>query len=157
MRAVIPVAGMGTRMRPHTYSKPKVLLNVAGKPIIGHILDKIKEQKIKDVTIIRGYKGEEVEKYVNKAYPEMNFDFVEQEEMLGLGHAILMGEPTFNSEPLLIILGDTIFDVDLEKATNTEVSSLGVKKVEDPRRFGVVFKNEQGFITKLVEKPQEFI
>lgn len=157
MRAVIPVAGMGTRMRPHTFSIPKVLLNVAGKPILGHILDVIKEQNIKDVTIIRGYKGQEVEKYVEKAYPELNFDFVEQKEMLGLGHAILMGEPTFKSEPLLIILGDTIFDVDLAEAINTDISLLGVKKVKDPRRFGVVIKNKEGYITKLVEKPQEFI
>jgi glucose-1-phosphate thymidylyltransferase len=157
MRAVIPVAGIGSRMRPHTFSVPKVLLNVAGKPILGHILDVIKQQEIKDVTIIRGYKGEEVEKYVHSAYPELNFDFVEQEEMLGLGHAILMGAPTFKSEPLLIILGDTIFDVDLSKAVNPDVSLLGVKKVEDPRRFGVVIKDEAGNITKLVEKPQEFI
>jgi len=110
MRAVIPVAGVGTRMRPHTFSLPKVLLNVAGKPILGHILDALKEQQIHDVTIIRGYLGEIVEDYVLNNYKDMNFSFVEQEEMLGLGHAILVGEETYNGEPLLIILGDTIFD-----------------------------------------------
>lgn len=153
MRAVIPVAGIGTRMRPHTYSLPKVLLNVAGKPILGHILDELKKYDVTDVTIIRGYKGGKVEEFVGEFYKDMNFDFVEQKDMLGLGHAIYQGKDTFNDEPILIILGDTIFDVDLHSAVIPGKSMLGVKEVEDPRRFGVVLKDKSGNVIKLIEKP----
>lgn len=158
MRAVIPVAGVGTRLRPHTYSLPKVLLNVAGKPILGHILDALKEQSINKATIITGYMGKLVEEYVKKRYSSMQFDFVVQEERLGLGHAIWIGRDTYKAdEPLLIILGDTIFDADLSALTTSETSSIGVKSVEDPRRFGVVITDPHGTIEKLVEKPESYV
>ena len=113
MRAIIPVAGVGSRLRPHTYSVPKVLLNVAGKPIIGHILDKIIEAGFDEATIIVGYLGEMIKEYALKNY-KIKFDFVEQEERLGLGHAIYLSRHTFSNQPILIILGDTIFDVDIK-------------------------------------------
>lgn len=156
MRAVIPVAGVGTRLRPHTFSQPKVLLNVAGKPILGHILDALQEQGVDKATIITGYMGDQVEEYVTHKYSQIKFDFVEQKERLGLGHAIWMGKDTFASdEPLMIILGDTIFDVDLSIINKSELSSLGVKHVDDPRRFGVVVLNDDLKIKKLIEKPQQ--
>lgn len=157
MRAVIPVAGVGTRLRPHTYSLPKVLLNVAGKPILAHILDSLVEQKINKATIITGYMGALVEEYVSKRYTDIEFEFVEQKERLGLGHAIWTGRDTYNDEELMIILGDTIFDVDLSVAFNSKANSIGVKAVDDPRRFGVVVRNDNGNIAKLVEKPEQFI
>lgn len=157
MRAVIPVAGVGTRLRPHTYSLPKVLLNVAGKPILAHILDSILEQNINKATIITGYMGDLVEEYVQKRYPQMSLDFVEQKERLGLGHAIWTGKSTYGTDELMIILGDTIFDVDLKNALDSNSNSIGVRKVEDPKRFGVVIKNDDGTIQKLVEKPEHFI
>ncbi|HOQ49131.1 MAG TPA: nucleotidyltransferase family protein, partial [Candidatus Kapabacteria bacterium] len=126
MRAVIPVAGVGTRLRPHTYSQPKVLLNVAGKPILAHILDSLLQQGIIDATIITGYMGDLVEDFVTKKYSMMKVDFVEQKQMLGLGHAIWTGRDTYGNEPLLIILGDTIFDVDLNLAFETGYNSIGV-------------------------------
>ncbi len=153
MRAVIPVAGKGTRLRPHTYSLPKVLLNVAGKPILGHILDALQEQGINKTTLITGYMGELVEEYVKKY--DMESKFVFQKDRKGLGHAIWMAKDTFGDEPLMIILGDTIFDADLSLAKKSEYSTLAVKKVEDPRRFGVVVTDENGFVTKMVEKPDE--
>ncbi len=153
MRAIIPVAGVGTRLRPHTYTLPKVLLNVAGKPILAHILDELQEQGINKVTIITGYMGKLVKEYVNDRY-DMEVDFVKQEKQLGLGHAIWTAKDTFNGDPLLVILGDTIFDVDLKLAFATGNSSLGVKSVEDPRRFGVVIK-DGGKIKKLIEKPEK--
>ena len=79
MRAIIPVAGVGTRMRPHTYALPKVLLNVAGKPILAHILDELQTQGISKATIITGYMGKMVEEFVVSRYPDMEFDFVMQE------------------------------------------------------------------------------
>ncbi|MGI6369687.1 MAG: NTP transferase domain-containing protein [Ignavibacteria bacterium] len=155
MRAVIPVAGIGTRLRPHTYALPKVLLNVAGKPILAHILDALATHDITNVTIITGYMGELVKEFVKKRYNSFNIDFVEQKERLGLGHAIWTGKETYkNNEPLMIILGDTIFDVDLSLAFVSKKNSIGVKKVEDPRRFGVVLLDENKLITKFVEKPQ---
>lgn len=158
MKAVIPVAGVGTRMRPHTYSLPKVLLNVAGKPILGHIIDALIEFGINDIAIITGYKSELVEDYVIKNYAEINFEFCKQDEMLGLGHAILQAKDTFNDEPLLIILGDTIFDIDLKTAfANKESSVIAVKKVDDPSRFGVVLVEKDGKIKKLIEKPKDMI
>jgi glucose-1-phosphate thymidylyltransferase len=155
MRAVIPVAGVGTRLRPHTYAQPKVLLNVAGKPILAHILDSLLMQGITEATIITGYMGDLVEEFVRKRYSMMKVDFVEQKQMLGLGHAIWTGRETYNNDPLFIILGDTIFDVDLSLAFESGYNSIGVKEVEDPRRFGVVLTNGTHKIVKLIEKPDE--
>jgi len=153
MRAIIPVAGIGTRLKPHTYSTPKVLLNVGGKPIIAHILDKLLEEGISKATFVIGHLGDMIKEYVQKTYPSMKSSFIEQKSMEGLGHAIYTAIPTFDDEEIFIILGDTIFDVDLKNVFKNKISSLGVKEVEDPKRFGVaVLKN--GYVEKLVEKPQ---
>lgn len=152
MHAIIPVAGMGTRLRPHTYTLPKVLVNVAGKPILGHILDALMKQGVTGATIITGYKGDLVEEYVRSNYT-LPCTFVEQSELLGLGHAIWIARETITEEPVLIILGDTVFDVDLSVLNAASLSSLGVKHVDDPRRFGVVI-SEGPFVTRLVEKPE---
>jgi len=154
MRAIIPVAGVGSRLRPHTYTLPKVLLNVAGKPILAHILDALLERNITKATIITGYMGDLVEEYVSKNY-DMEVEFVQQNELKGLGHAIWCAKNTFGNDDLMIILGDTIFDVDLKLAYESGISSLGVKPVEDPRRFGVVLQNPDGTIKRLVEKPEK--
>ncbi len=152
MRALIPVAGVGTRLRPHTYSLPKVLLNVGGKPIVGHIVDKLRDIGIKEISVVVGYMGEMVEEYLTKNF-KANFKFFYQEERLGLGHAayVALSEDS-SDEPLLIILGDTVFDVDLTPLLKSEYSSIGVKKVDDPRRFGVA-ETADGKVTKLIEKP----
>ncbi len=155
MHAIIPVAGIGTRLRPFTHSLPKVLVNVAGKPILGHILDSLVEQGITSATIITGYKGELVEEYVTNNY-KLDATFVQQDEMLGLGHAIWTARESLLDEPVLIILGDTVFDVDLATLKQRQFSSLGVKHVDDPRRFGVVIE-EGGFVSRLVEKPETLV
>lgn len=157
MRAIIPVAGVGSRLRPHTYTLPKVLLNVAGKPILGHILDELQKQNIEDCTIIVGYMGDLVEEYVRKNFGSLRVTFIAQEERKGLGHSIWLARETFGDEPIVIILGDTIFEVNLDAFFHSEFSALGVKEVEDPRRFGVAQLNESGFICKLVEKPEQFV
>jgi len=151
MRAVIPVAGVGSRLRPHTYTLPKVLLNVAGKPIIGHILDKIIADGFTEASIIIGDMGDKIREYVESNY-KLKVDFIEQHERKGLAHSIYIAKETFTSEPLLIILGDTIYDVDLSPIFKSKNSSLGVKAVDDPRRFGVV-ESKDGFVSRLVEKP----
>ncbi len=152
MRALIPVAGVGTRLRPHTYSLPKVLLNVGGKPIVGHIVDKLRDLGIREISVVVGYMGDMVEAYLMKNF-KAEFKFFYQEERLGLGHAAhvaLSGDTS--DEPLLIILGDTVFDVDLTPLLKSEFSSIGVKKVDDPRRFGVA-ETANGAVTRLIEKP----
>lgn len=156
MRAVIPAAGFGTRLKPHTYSLPKVLLNVGSKPILGHIIDKLLQENISKATFVIGYLGEKIIEYVKKHYPELQSDFVEQKEMLGLGHAIYLTTPTFDDDEILIILGDTIFDVQLQDVFKHKKTSLGVKEVEDPSRFGVAVCEDKK-IVKLVEKPKEII
>lgn len=153
MRAIIPVAGVGTRLRPHTFALPKVLLNVAGKPILAHILDKIIEEGITEATIVIGHMGEMIQEYVSDAYPGLAIQYVEQEERHGLGHAIHISQHTISEEPILIILGDTIFDVELGPVLKQDITSLGVKKVENPRRFGIA-ETENGYITRLIEKPE---
>ncbi len=154
MRAIIPVAGVGSRLRPHTYTVPKVLLNVAGKPIIGHIMDKIIADGFDEATIVVGYLGDLIKEYIVKNYSSIKLDFVEQEERLGLGHAIYLSRHTISKDPILIILGDTVFDVNLTEMMNNEHSVLGVKEVADPRRFGVA-ELHNGFISRLIEKPEK--
>jgi glucose-1-phosphate thymidylyltransferase len=151
MRAIIPVAGEGSRLRPHTYTLPKVLLNVAGKPIIGHILDKIIEESFDEATIIIGSMGDKIINYITSNY-KLKVDFIEQEERMGLAHSIYIAKQTIGKEPILIILGDTIFDVDLKPVLNSQFTSIGVKYVEDPRRFGVA-QVQNGVVTHLIEKP----
>ncbi|MHB8579685.1 MAG: sugar phosphate nucleotidyltransferase [Ignavibacteriaceae bacterium] len=156
IKAIIPVAGIGSRLKPHTYSTPKVLLNVGGKPIISHILDKLLEEGITNATFVIGHLGDMIKDYVKKSYPSIKAEFVQQKEMEGLGHAIYTAIPTFDSDEIFIILGDTIFDVNLKDVFKNKKTSLGVKEVEDPRRFGVAVVNN-GYIKKLVEKPQTFV
>jgi glucose-1-phosphate thymidylyltransferase len=153
MRAIIPVAGVGSRLKPHTHTIPKVLLNVGGKPIIAHIIDKLLAEGINKATFIYGHLGEMIINYINKTYPALKANFVEQHEPKGLGHAIYTAIPTFDDKEIFIILGDTIFDVDIKPVIKNKTTALGVKEVEDPRRFGVAIM-ENGFIKKLVEKPQ---
>lgn len=156
MNVIIPVAGVGTRLRPHTLTMPKVLMNVAGHPMIYYIVDELIKKKIADkIVFIIGYKGDEIKKYLKHTF-KFKFDFVEQKEMLGLGHAVLCAKDKFDpirNEEALIILGDTLFDVDLKDIVKSKYSAIGVKKVDDPKRFGVVEVNRKGFIKRFVEKP----
>ncbi|HYQ86350.1 MAG TPA: sugar phosphate nucleotidyltransferase [Bacteroidota bacterium] len=152
MRAIIPVAGFGSRLRPHTYTIPKVMLNVAGKPIIGHILDQMIAAGFDEATIIVGYLGDKIRDYVRSQY-SIKVDFVEQDERRGLAHAVYLAKDMFTKEPFLIILGDTIFDVDLKPVIRGGNTVIGVKQVEDPRRFGIA-EMMDGYVKRLVEKPE---
>lgn len=156
MKAIVPAAGIGTRLRPHTYSLPKALLYVAGRPIISHILDEIRElDDITSIVLIVGYKGDLIREYVDAEYPDMKIDYVHQAERKGIGHAIYMTREVADAgEPLLIVLGDTIIRTDLRRIVASPTCALGVKEVEDPRRFGVA-ETEGGRIVRLVEKPSE--
>lgn len=154
MKAIIPVAGFGTRLKPFTLTNPKVLLNVAGKPMIYFVVDQlIKEKLVDEIIFVTGYLGDKFEHYIRKTF-DYNYKFLIQEEPKGLGHAIHSAKPGFDkNEDALIILGDTLFDVNLKELTSTDKSVIAVKKVEDPRRFGVVETNQEGLITRFIEKP----
>ncbi len=151
MKVVIPLAGFGTRLRPHTYTKPKPLVNVAGKPVLGHILDKLHGLDIDEIIFITGYLGDQIEAYVRTHY-RFPSRFVEQKELLGQAHAIWLAREYMHG-PVLIVFVDTIFETDLTALAQVkEDGVLYVKEVEDPRRFGVAIV-ENGYITRLVEKP----
>ena len=151
--AIIPVAGTGTRLRPHTYTYPKVLLTVGDKPILGHILDRLRQAKFRKVCLIIGYLGEKVREYVSKNYGDLEVTYVVQEEQRGLGHAIWLTK-AFVSGPAFIILGDTLIEADLPEFLKGDFDRIAVKEVEDPKRFGVV-KVKNGFIESMVEKPEK--
>lgn len=152
MKVIIPLAGFGTRLRPHTYTKPKPLINVAGKPVLGHLLDKLKGLNIEEIVFIVGYLGDQIETYVSANY-EFKAHYVEQKELLGQAHAIYLAKELVEG-PTIILFVDTLFEANLGKLQQEKCDGvIYVKEVEDPRRFGVTLVNEQGAITRLIEKP----
>ena len=151
MNAIIPVAGRGTRLRPHTHTQPKVLMNVAGKPILAYILDNLGALGVDEVTLVVGHLADQVEEYVKERYG-FRAHFVHQEEALGNGHAIYVARE-YLTGPTLIVFGDTIVEADLKAATGLPHSAIGVHRVGDPRAFGVVEVNGDGFVRRLWEKP----
>jgi glucose-1-phosphate thymidylyltransferase len=153
MKAIIPVAGAGTKLRPHTYTQPKALIPLAGKTILSIIVDQLKEVGVTDFIFIIGYLGEKIKDYVQTNYPELNTHFITQNERQGTGHAIEITKEIVGHEELIIVLGDTIAEYDLKYMIEAPYSILAVKKVDDPRNFGVAEIGEDGIITKLVEKP----
>jgi glucose-1-phosphate thymidylyltransferase len=156
MKVVIPLAGFGTRLRPLTYTRPKPLLNVAGKPVLGHVLDALQGLDVEEVTFIIGYLGDQIREYVASNYP-FPARFVEQNELLGQAHALWLARESLAGE-ILIIFVDTIFEADLaEIGRLTADGVIYTKEVEDPRRFGVVrVEGADQTVVKLIEKPDGF-
>ncbi|GAA4378631.1 sugar phosphate nucleotidyltransferase [Hymenobacter koreensis] len=156
MKAVIPVAGIGSRLRPHTHTQPKSLVPVAGTPILGHIIDRLVTAGVQDFVFIVGYLGEKIERYVRLRYPELRVAFVVQEPREGIGHALWLARELFRheNEPILIQLGDTIVDVELRQLIEATGTVLAVKEVKTPSSFGVVELNASGRVVKAVEKPR---
>jgi len=154
MKAIIPVAGAGTKLRPHTYTQPKALIPLAGKNILSIIIDQLVESGIEEFILVIGYLGDKIQDYVKLNYPRLKFHFVQQNERMGLGHAIFLTKEIVQDEPVFIVLGDTICEYDVKAFLAQEGSVLGIKKVDDPRLFGVAEMSEMGAITRVVEKPQ---
>ncbi|MGD8398147.1 MAG: sugar phosphate nucleotidyltransferase [Anaerolineae bacterium] len=159
MKVVIPLAGFGKRMRPHTWSKPKPLVNVAGKPVLGHVLDKIAalgNVDVDELVFVVGWLGEQIEEYYTQSGYPYPASYVEQRELLGQAHAIWLARE-YLVGPVLIVFVDTVFEADLEGLEAAGLDGvLYVKEVEDPRRFGVAVVGEDGLVTHLVEKPSTF-
>lgn len=154
MKIIIPVAGWGTRVRPHTYTKPKPLIEVAGKPVLAHILDELAVLGVEEIIFITGQMGEQIEHYMTRHYPQYRTRYLHQEVMSGQSRAVYLARD-FVQADLLIIFSDTIFKTDL--ATLADVPGDGVlhvKGVSDPARFGVAVVDEADQVIRLVEKPK---
>ncbi|MBL7761480.1 MAG: NTP transferase domain-containing protein [Sediminibacterium sp.] len=153
MKAIIPVAGAGTKLRPHTYTQPKALIPIAGKTILSFIVDQLRDAGINEFVFIVGYLGEKIQDYVKQKYPDLITHFVYQNERHGTGHAIELTRTIVDGDEVFVVLGDTICEYDVKEVLECPHSMLGVKKVDDPRNFGVASINEEGFIDQVVEKP----
>ena len=155
MKVIIPLAGKGTRLRPHTHLVPKPMLKIAGKPVIDYVMEDLQRLgDIEQVIYITGHLKEKVEAYARSKYP---FDsvFIEQKVQDGTAGAVALARD-FVDQPVFIIFVDTIFDADLELVKNLDADGvIWVKEVEDYQRFGVVVTDAKGFMTRIVEKPKE--
>ena len=154
MKAIIPVAGAGTKLRPHTYTQPKALIPLAGKTILSIIVDQLQEAGISEFIFIVGYLGTKIQDYVREKYPHLTTHFVFQTERKGIGHAVLLTKDMVGDDEIFIVLGDTICEYEIRQVLEKPISMLGVKRVDDPRNFGVAEMNEESIIHRVVEKPQ---
>ncbi len=154
MKVIIPLAGKGTRLRPHTHLTPKPMLKVAGKPVMSYVLDELKRLgNVEQVIYITGHLKEKVEEYA-RAEMSVPSVFIEQRVQDGTAGAIALARP-YVDQPVLIIFVDTIFDADLTRVKTVDADGIiWVKEVEDYQRFGVVVTDEDGNMTKIVEKPK---
>ena len=157
MKAVIPVAGIGSKLRPLTHTQPKALVPVAGKPILSHIVDTLISGGVKEFCFIIGYLGDKIESFVLDNYKEqgLEVEFVVQEPREGIAHALWCARESIREqEEILIMLGDTILSLDIQAFLKVPQSVLGTKKVDIPGNFGVVEIDSQDNVKSLVEKPK---
>jgi glucose-1-phosphate thymidylyltransferase len=162
MKVIIPAAGAGKRLYPHTYTKPKPMVFVAGKPIIGHILDKMVDIEPEEVIVVVGYMKDKIISYVKANYSDSfkKITFVNQEQQLGLGHSIFVTRDQVGDSPILIALGDMIFRdgysdfLDQHRCNGDSSGSIGVKLIDNPQHYGIVYLGPDRTIEKLVEKPE---
>jgi glucose-1-phosphate thymidylyltransferase len=158
LKVVIPMAGLGTRLRPHTWSKPKQLISVAGKAVLDHVLDTLgtlpDPGNIELINIV-GYLGEQIEEYVKEHYPQIEAHYVLQDDPRGQSHAVWLARE-YLSGPMLVVFADTLLGTNLGFLRNEPAESVvWVKQVPDPRRFGVVDVGPDGWVRRLIEKPQD--
>jgi glucose-1-phosphate thymidylyltransferase len=158
LKIVIPMAGFGTRLRPHTWSRPKQLIRMADKMVVDHVLDtfaNLPDPAQAEFIFIVGYLGNKIEDYMRLAHPDLKVRYVEQSEMRGQSDAIALARDYLDG-PLLVIYGDTLIRSDFSFLSSESAGAVAwVKAVPDPRRFGVASLGEDGWVTHLVEKPQD--
>jgi len=159
LKIVIPMAGWGTRMRPHTWSKPKPLVSVAGKTSCEHLMDQFETlpepNRTEYIFIVGPYLGEtQIPAFIEKHYPDITAHYVVQGEMKGQSHALYLARQ-YLTGPMLMIFSDTLIETDFSFLDREKSSGVAwVKAVPDPRRFGVAEINEERLIKRLIEKPQ---
>jgi len=156
VKVIIPLAGKGTRLRPHTHTVPKPMLKVAGKPVMDYVLDDVRKLgNVDEVVYITGHLKEAVEAHVRATYADMTATFIEQRVQDGTAGAVALAKARVDA-PVLIIFVDTIFDADLSVINGSEDDGIiWTKEVEDYQRFGVVVTDANGHMTRIVEKPTE--
>ena len=158
LKVVIPMAGLGTRLRPHTWSKPKQLISVAGKPVLDHVLDMLatlpEPDNVELINIV-GYLGDQIEDHMSKCYPNIKSHFVVQEHPRGQSHALYLARK-FLKGPMMVVFADTLIETDLTNLANEQHDAIAwVKPVPDPRRFGVAVLDQDEQVIQLIEKPEE--
>jgi glucose-1-phosphate thymidylyltransferase len=158
-KIVIPMAGWGTRMRPHTYSKPKPLVSVAGKTTLEHLLDMFKTmpnpENLEYVFIVGPFLGElQIPAFIQEKYPNLNAHYVVQHEMKGQSHAMWLAREYLHG-PMQMVFSDTLIETDFSFLAHEEADCVAwVMPVPDPRRFGVAEVGQDGYVTRFIEKPQ---
>jgi glucose-1-phosphate thymidylyltransferase len=157
LKIVIPMAGFGKRLRPHTWSRPKQLLGLAGKAVIEHVLDTfstLPEGTTVEYVFIVGYLGDKIKEFMASEHPDIKVDFVVQEEMKGQSHAIYLAKDYVDG-PMIMVFADTLIETDLSFLDKEESDIVAwVKPVPDPRRFGVAELGDDKLVTRLIEKPK---
>ena len=157
MKAIIPMAGKGTRLRPHTYITPKPLMNVAGRPVMSYVLDDLRGLGVDEMVLVVGYLQDEVRRYMSENYPDMEVHYVVQEVQDGTAGAVKLAEPYVDDE-VIILFVDTLFEADLGAIESLQEGAAGViwaKEVEDYQRYGVIVTDSSGAMERIVEKPTE--
>ena len=156
MKAILPVAGKGTRLRPHTHTKAKSLVNVAGKTVLEHIVERLEAATVEEYIFIIDENGQQIKDFMAKKFPELHCSYYVQQERLGPAHAVALGAPSIKpGDDLLVVFNDTIFVTDLSaipKICNNADGLIYSKEVEDYQRFGVNVVTGE-FIVDMVEKP----
>ena len=156
LKIAIPMAGLGSRLRPHTWSKPKPLVQVGGKTVFAHLLDSFKTLPDPDnveLIFIVGYLGDQVRSYMEEYFPKIKANYVVQEKMDGQSQALWLAREYLHG-PMLMVFADTLAETNFSTIGKSDVDGIAwVKQVEDPRRFGVAEINSAGYVTRMIEKP----
>ena len=158
LKIVIPMAGFGARLRPHTWSRPKQLIRMADKTVLDHVIDTFKSlpnlEEVEYIFIV-GYLGEKIEAHMQETHPNLKVQYVEQPELRGQSHAIWLAREHLHG-PMLMVFADTLIESDLSFLANQDADAVAwVKAVPDPRRFGVAAIGQDGWVTRLIEKPTD--
>ncbi len=158
LKVVIPMAGLGTRLRPQTWSKPKQLISLAGKTVIDHVLDTLaflpQDWDYELINIV-GYLGEQIEDYIGEHYPDLKSHYIVQDNPIGQSHAVVLAREVIQG-PTMVLFADTLIKADMCYIADTNTDAVAwVKPVPDPRRFGVAELGRDGRVHRLVEKPQD--
>lgn len=156
MKIILPVAGKGTRLRPHTHTKAKSLVHVAGKTVLEHIISRLLAVQAEEIIFITDDNGHQIEDFMAAKFPELPCTYVVQKERLGPAHAVFLAAPSIGEgDDVLVVFNDTIFVTDLERIPQLCADCDGLiysREVEDYQRFGVNVVRG-GYIVDMVEKP----
>ncbi len=158
MKVVVLMGGYGTRMRPHSWSRPKPVMQVANNTVIGHILDRFAEVATEEVVLVVGYKGEQIESWARAHYAHLDLRFVYQHEPLGQAHALWLCRDFLDGGEVVVMLGDIVIDADFGRiAIDAPADADAVfqtMEIDNPRQFGCLTVDADGFIDRIVEKPE---